>query len=159
MVQLFNDILTRVELFSDMFPIKEVDGIAYEVDTKMITPKSESLFDSSSEFEDPIPEVVWRCHLSEIDCSKTDYIKRLKKYLGDLSSKLQESGSEDLEAFQNGVNSFAKKTIDDFDKYKVYLGENDDQVFSKGMPVLLGQRDNGEPYLIYWKHGVVEEKY
>lgn len=59
-------------------------------------------------------------------------------------------------AFKANSQKEAKKIMDNFKEWDFYLGES---LSADGMVALLGWREDGvTPYMLFWKHGLVEEK-
>ena len=65
--------------------------------------------------------------------------------------------SDDEQAtFKANSQKEAKKIMDNFKEWDFYLGES---MNTDGMVALLGWREDGvTPYMLFWKHGLVEEK-
>jgi hypothetical protein len=56
-----------------------------------------------------------------------------------------------------GMQTWAKKTLETFDDWRFYIGERMDP---EAMVILQGYKeDQITPYFIFFKDGVVEEKY
>merc|ERR1712093_597137 len=144
---LFTDVVTKDELLTDAYDPKEVDGVVYEVDCAMITIK------------DGAQQVINAVHtfrLQSTSFDKKTYLTYLKGYMKAVKTYLQENKPDQVEAFEKGAQAFAKKIVGNFKDYEFYTGESMDP---DGMVVLLTYREDGTtPYLIYWKHGLKEEK-
>jgi len=164
---LFNDVVTKDELLTDAYDPKEVDGVVYEVDCAMITIKdgdvdigaNASAEEASEALEDGAQQVINAVHtfrLQSTSFDKKTYLTYLKGYMKAVKTYLQENKPDQVEAFEKGAQAFAKKIVGNFKDYEFYTGESMDP---DGMVVLLNYREDGTtPYLIYWKHGLKEEK-
>jgi len=167
---IYKDIISGDEMFSDAFPIKEVDGIVYEVECANIQKRkgvdvdigaNASAEGGDEELEDGVEivnNVVDSFQLSSTSFDKKGYLTYLKGYMKAIKKKLeeQEASAEDIKAFETGAGTYAKKIVGSFKDYEFYTGSNMDP---DAMIVLLNFREDGiTPYLTYWKHGLTEEK-
>ncbi|KAG2077372.1 translationally controlled tumor-associated [Suillus decipiens] len=164
---LYEDIITGDEMFSDAFPMKEVDGMAYEVDCQMIVVKDGDVdigANPSAEEQDEAIEagattvnnVAHSFRLQPTSYDKKQYLVHLKDYVKAVTKTLEEKDSEDaaaaLREFKAKANDFAKKIVGNLKNYEFYTGEKMDP---NGMVALLNYRDDGiTPYFTFWKHGL-----
>merc|ERR1711939_394962 len=126
---LFTDVVTKDELLTDAYDPKEVDGVVYEVDCAMITIKD-----------------------GDVDIGANASAEEASEALEDGAQQVINA----VHTFRLQSTSFAKKIVGNFKDYEFYTGESMDP---DGMVVLLNYREDGTtPYLIYWKHGLKEEK-
>lgn len=73
-----------------------------------------------------------------------------------VKAELAEKDPEAVAVFEKGAAAYVKKIIANFKDYEFFTGESMDP---DGMVVLLNYREDGTtPYLIYWKHGLSEDK-
>ncbi|KAG8905744.1 hypothetical protein FRC01_008247 [Tulasnella sp. 417] len=125
---LYTDILTDDELFSDAYPMKEVDGIVYEVDCAMIVvkegdvdiganPSAEEIAEAMEDGATTVNNVVHSFRLELTSFKKKGYGEHLKNYMKALKAKLAQTNPDRVEAFQKAANEFAKKILANFDKY------------------------------------------
>ncbi|KAH9077190.1 translationally controlled tumor-associated [Lactarius deliciosus] len=162
---LYSDILTEDEMFSDAFPIKEVDNIVYEVDCQLITVKAGADIDiganpSAEEQEDALEEgatqvnnVVYSFRLQSTTFDKKSFLTYLKGYMKAVKAKLAE---DRVDQFEKGAATYAKKIIANFKDYEFYIGES---MNPDGMVALLNYREDGiTPYFTFWKDGLKEVK-
>lgn len=63
--------------------------------------------------------------------------------------------SDEGALFKNGIGNVVKKLKAIWDDLVPYQGESQN---SDGMICFLNYRENGDPYMIFFKHGLVEEK-
>ncbi|KAI0128382.1 translationally-controlled tumor protein, partial [Xylariales sp. AK1849] len=166
------DIATDSELLSDSFPMKEVDGILYEVECAMITVGGES-FDTGAnasaeeggeDLDDNVKKVnniIHTFQLQDIPLTKADYKNHVKSFIKKVKKHMDETNAsaEDKEAFKTKGQAFIMKVLKNFGDYECYVGEagpseNDDQ-----QVLLLNYREDGvTPYFTVWKHGLSEMK-
>nr|VWO97764.1 G-protein beta subunit 1 [Ganoderma boninense] len=168
---LYSDIISGDEMFSDAFPIKEIDDIVFEVDCQLITVKAGADIDIGKYYpslrstRDPrgleegssqVNNVVYSFRLQPTSFDKKSFLAYLKAYMKTVKAKLGESKPERVEAFEKGASAFAKKIIANFKDYEFYVGEKMDP---DGMVALLNYREDGiTPYFTFWKDGLKEIK-
>ncbi|PSR77280.1 hypothetical protein EW026_g4036 [Hermanssonia centrifuga] len=165
---LYEDILSGDEMFSDAFPIKEVDNIVYEVDCQLITVKAGADIDiganpSAEDAEDALEEgatqvnnVAHSFRLQSTSFDKKSFLTYLKGYMKAVKAKLQDTNPGAVEEFEKGAQAFAKKLVANFKDYEFYTGEKMDP---DGMVALLNYREDGvTPYFTFWKHGLKQVK-
>jgi len=123
---LYTDIITGDEMFSDAFPVKTVDDIAYEVDCAMITVKPGADVDiganpSAEEQEEALDDgtvqinnVIHSFRLQSTQFDKKSYLTYLKGYMKAVKTKLGETKPERVEAFEKGAQAYAKKIVANF---------------------------------------------
>ncbi|TCD69676.1 hypothetical protein EIP91_006693 [Steccherinum ochraceum] len=162
---LYTDIIADDEMFSDAFPIKEVDDVVFEVNCALITVKSGADIDiganpSAEEGGDEALEegatqvnnIVHSFRLQSTSFDKKSYLTYLKGYMKAVKAELQKSNPERVDAFEKGAAAFAKKIVANFKDYEFYTGEN---MNPDGMVALLNYREDGvTPYLTFWKDGL-----
>lgn len=154
--------------------MKEVDGVVYEVECRQ-TKKAAVKFDIGANpatgegeagveeepvvddvDESPINDIVDAFNLCETGFNKKDYMTCLKAYIKSIRTKLEETNPGRVAEFEAGAQVYAKKILANFDNYRFYQGENMDP---EAMVCLLGTRENGNEYMIYWKDGLKQVKY
>ncbi|CAN6675080.1 translationally-controlled tumor protein homolog [Trichomonascus vanleenenianus] len=164
----FKDIISGDEMCSDAYDIKEVDGAVYEVTSQMITvkagadvdiganPSAEEAGEDLEEGATSVNNVVYSFRLQETSFDKKSFMTYMKGYMKAVKAKLQETNPDAVSAFEKGVSTYFKKIIANFKDYEFFTGESMDP---EGMVALLNYREDGvTPYLIFWKHGLKEEK-
>jgi hypothetical protein len=165
---LYSDILTEDEMFSDAFPLKEVDDVVYEVDCQLITVKAGADIDiganpSSEEAEEALEEgatqvnnVAHSFRLQSTSFDKKSFLTYLKGYMKSVKVKLQETQPDRVQAFEKNASAFAKKIVANFKDFEFYTGES---MNPEGMVALLNYREDGvTPYFTFWKDGLKEIK-
>ncbi|KAF5363247.1 hypothetical protein D9756_000424 [Leucocoprinus leucothites] len=150
-MQLFSDILTNDEMFTDAYKITLVDDIAYEVDCATITVKegdvdigaNPSAEEQTEALEDGAKTVINLVHVSGFETTQFDkksYLTYLKGYMKTIKEKLEKENPERVAAFEKGAQAFAKKIISNFKDYEFYTGKSMDP---DGMIALLNYREDG----------------
>jgi len=165
---LYTDILTGDEMFSDAFPLKEIDKIAYEVDCQMIVVKAGADVDiganpSQEEQDEALEEgavqinnVVHSFRLQSTQFDKKSYVTYLKSYMKALKTALEKTQPERVTDFEKDAAAFAKKIVANFKDYEFYTGES---MNPDGMVALLNYREDGiTPYFTFWKDGTKQVK-
>jgi len=168
-MKLYKDIFSGDELFSDSFPLTDVDDIAYEVETKNLT-KTEGNYDiganpsadgaDEGEGVDPnavtVNNLIDAMRLMQTSFDKKGYMAYIKQYMKKVLEHLKEKKPERAEAFQAKVQPFIKKIIGQFDEYTFYTGENMDP---EAMIVLSYYKESETaPRFLFFKDGLLEEK-
>jgi hypothetical protein len=162
---LYEDTLSGDEMFSDAFPLKLVNDIAYEVDCQTMTikkgadvdiganPSAEDAEEATEDGAETVNNVVHSFRLQPTTFDKKTYLTYLKGYMKAVKAKLAEDRVED---FEKGAQAFAKKIIANFKDYEFYTGESSNP---DGMVALLNYREDGvTPYLTFWKDGLKSVK-
>ncbi|KAI8091336.1 Mss4-like protein [Gilbertella persicaria] len=162
---LYTDILTGDELFSDAFPLKLIDDVAYEVDCKMITiaegdidiganPSAEGGDDEGADDQSQtVNNVVHSFRLVQTSFDKKSYMVYIKGYMKAVKAQLP---AERVPDFEKNVAALVKKILGNFKDYEFYIGES---MNPDGMVALLNYREDGiTPYFTFFKDGVKEVK-
>ncbi|PHH63095.1 hypothetical protein CDD80_1254 [Ophiocordyceps camponoti-rufipedis] len=168
---IFKDILTDDEIISDSYELKEVDGIVYEADCAMITEQAVQAdigANASAEGGDEdgvedqavkVNNIVHSFRLQSTSFDKKGYLAYLKGYMKAVKAKLQEKNApaDTITAFEKGAQAYVKeKLLPSFKDFEFYTGES---MNPDGLVVLLNYREDGvTPYVIVWKHGLMEMK-
>ncbi|EAA28119.1 hypothetical protein GE21DRAFT_4091 [Neurospora crassa] len=167
---IYSDIITGDEIISDSYDLKEVDGIAYEVDCAMIEEGAVQVdigANASAEEADEalddgvvkVNNVVHSFRLQSTQFDKKGYLVYLKGYMKSVKNALKEQGKsdEEIKDFETKASAFAKNVIlAKFKDWEFYTGES---MNPDGMVVLLNYREDGTtPYVVVWKHGLKETK-
>lgn len=173
-MRIYKDIFTGDEMFTDSYKIKVVDDVLYEVYGKYITrkqgeiildganPSQEEADDGTDESVESGVDIVLNQRLMEMPCfsTKKSYLLYLKEYMAKITEKLNETNPSEVNNFKAKMNETVKKLLSRFDEFQFYTGESADP--DRGMVALLEYRQvDGEevPIMIFYKHGLLEEKY
>jgi len=164
-MKLYTDILTEDEMFTDAFPIKEIDDTVFEVDCQVITVKAgadvdiganPSAEEGGEDLEDgatTVNNVVHSFRLQSTVFDKKSYLTYLKGYMKEVKKKLPE---ERVPIFEKNASAFAKKIVANFKDFEFYTGSS---MNPDGMIALLNYRADGiTPYFTFWKDGLKEVK-
>jgi len=164
---LYEDILTGDEIFSDAFPLKEVDDIVYEIDCAMMivkegnvdigaNPSAEEAEEALADGAVQVNNVVHSFRLQSTTFDKKAYLAYLKGYMKAVKTKLAETNPERVEAFEKGAAAYAKKIVANFKNFEFYTGES---MNPDGLVLLLNYREDGvTPYFTIWKDGLKSQK-
>ncbi|XP_073255760.1 translationally-controlled tumor protein homolog [Porites lutea] len=174
-MKIFKDLFSGDELFTDVYKMTEVDGIFYEVEGKVTTEKSgdidESLIGGNKSAEDTGGDDVEENAVTGVDIvlanklkevggqafpfSKKDYQKHCKAYMKKL---LEHLNPEEKDKFQADAKVAMQKIWGKFKDLQFFRGESEaDFDDAECMLAILEYRDN-TPYMLFFKHGLVEEK-
>ncbi|KAK9325450.1 translationally controlled tumor protein [Lipomyces orientalis] len=156
-------------MISDAYDLKLVDDAVYEVDCQMVQVKQGADIDiganpSAEEGDEGVEDgvetvnnIVYSFRLSPTSFDKKSFLTYIKGYMKAVKTKLAETSPDDVATFEKGAQNYVKKVVANFKDYEFYTGESMDP---EGMIVLLNYREDGTtPYVIFWKHGLKEEKF
>ncbi|KAI9021689.1 translationally-controlled tumor protein [Phycomyces nitens] len=166
---LYTDIITDDEMFSDVYDIKEIDDIAYEVDCKMIqvmeggdidigaNPSAEGGDDEGADDNvKTVNNVIYNNRLTETSFDKKSYMTYIKGYMKAIKAKLAETNPERIPVFEKKIAVFVKSLLGNFKDYEFYVGES---MNPDGMVALLNYREDGvTPYFTFFKDGLKVQK-
>ncbi|XP_022907584.1 translationally-controlled tumor protein homolog [Onthophagus taurus] len=172
-MKIFKDIITGDEMFSDTYKMKLVDEVIYEVYGKLIqrtqggieiagfNPSAEEADEGTDEAVESGVDVVLNHRLAETFAfgDKKSYTLYLKDYMKKLVAKLEEKSPDQVEVFKTNMNKVMKDILGRFKDLQFFTGESMD---CDGMVGLLEYREiNNEsvPVLMFFKHGLEEEKF
>lgn len=168
----FKDLITGDEMFTDSIKYKLVDDCIYEVECSHVTrrlgdvaldganPSAEELEEGTDEVVESGLDLVLNMRLVETGFSKSDYKNYLKTYTKALQEKWKEQGKSDAEISEakTKLTEAVKKVLTKFDDLQFFLGESSNP---DGSVALLEYREgaSGEvPIMLFFKHGLEEEK-
>ncbi|KAK9377142.1 translationally controlled tumor protein [Lipomyces chichibuensis] len=156
-------------MISDAYDLKLVDAVVYEVDCQMVQVKQGADIDiganpSAEEGDEGVEDgvetvnnIIYSFRLSPTSFDKKSFLTYIKGYMKAVKAKLAETSPDDVTIFEKGAQAYVKKVVANFKDYEFYTGESMDP---EGMIVLLNYREDGTtPYVVFWKHGLKEEKF
>ncbi|KAJ8670292.1 hypothetical protein QAD02_001551 [Eretmocerus hayati] len=172
-MRIYKDIFTGDEMFSDTYKMKLVDDVIYEVYGKLVQRKEGDVkldgFNPSAEEADEGTDenvvsgvdVVLNHRLQETFAfgDKKSYTLYLKDFMKKLVAKLEEKAPDQVEVFKTNMNKVMKDILGRFKELQFFTGESMD---IDGLVALMEYRDiDGQsvPVLMFFKHGLEEEKF
>jgi len=172
-MRIYKDIFTGDEMFSDTYKIKLIDDVLYEVYGKLVTRKAGEIqldgFNPSAEEADEGTDVavesgvdvVLNHRLMETYAfhDKKSYTLYLKDFMKKLVAKLEEKNPSEVEVFKTNMNKVMKDILGRFKELQFFTGESMD---IDGLVGLMEYRDidgDSVPVLMFFKHGLEEEKF
>uniref|UniRef100_A0A0N7Z9P1 Translationally-controlled tumor protein homolog n=1 Tax=Rhodnius neglectus TaxID=72488 RepID=A0A0N7Z9P1_9HEMI len=177
MYEVYGKLVTRKhgEIQLDGFnpSAEEADEVMYEVYGKLVTRKHGEIqldgFNPSAEEADEGTDVavesgvdvVLNHRLCETYAfgDKKAYTAYPKDYMKKLVAKLEEKSPEQVDTFKTNMNKVMKELLGRFKELQFFTGESMDV---DGMIALLEYRDidnESVPVLMFFKHGLEEEKF
>ncbi|EDV93465.1 translationally-controlled tumor protein homolog [Drosophila grimshawi] len=171
-MKIYKDIITGDEMFADTYKMKLVDEVIYEVYGKLISrsqgdiqlagsnPSAEEADEGTDATTESGVDVVMNHRLMESFAfgDKKSYTLYLKDYMKKVLEKLQEKSPDQVDVFKTNMNKAMKDILGRFKELQFFTGESMDV---DGMVAMCEYRDiNGEsvPVLMFFKHGLDEEK-
>ncbi|XP_043678790.1 translationally-controlled tumor protein homolog [Vespula pensylvanica] len=172
-MRIYKDIFTGDEMFSDTYKIKLIDDVLYEVYGKLVTRKSGDIeiagFNPSAEEAEECTDeavesgvdIVLNHRLQETFAfgDKKSYTLYLKDYMKKLVAKLEEKSPDQVEVFKTNMNKVMKDILGRFKELQFFTGESMD---IDGLVGIMEYREiDGEsvPVMMFFKHGLDEEKF
>jgi hypothetical protein len=172
-MKIYKDIFTGDEMFSDTYKIKLIDDVLYEVYGKLITrksgdvaiagfnPSAEEADEGTDEAVESGVDVVLNHRLQETFAfgDKKSYTLYLKDYMKKLVAKLEEKSPDQVEVFKTNMNKVMKDILGRFKELQFFTGTSMD---IDGIVGLMEYREidgDSVPVLMFFKHGLEEEKF
>ncbi|EZA58324.1 hypothetical protein DMN91_006021 [Ooceraea biroi] len=173
-MKIYKDIFTGDEMFSDTYKVKLVDDVLYEVYGKLVTrksggdieiagfnPSAEEANEGTDDVVESGVDVVLNHRLQETFAfgDKKSYTLYLKDYMKKLVARLEEKSPDQVEVFKNNMNKVMKDILGRFKELQFFTGTSMD---IDGIVGLMEYREiDGEsvPVLMFFKHGLEEEKF
>jgi len=172
-MKIYKDIFTGDEMFSDTYKVKLVDDVIYEVYGKLVTrksgdveiagfnPSAEEADEGTDEAVESGVDVVLNHRLQESFAfgDKKSYTLYLKDYMKKLVARLEEKAPDQVEVFKTNMNKVMKDILSRFKELQFFTGTSMD---IDGIVGLLEYREidgDSVPVLMFFKHGLEEEKF
>ncbi|KAL0113674.1 hypothetical protein PUN28_012663 [Cardiocondyla obscurior] len=160
-------------MFSDTYKVKLVDDVLYEVYGRLVTrksgdveiagfnPSAEEADEGTDEAVESGVDVVLNHRLQETFAfgDKKSYTLYLKDYMKKLVARLEEKSPDQVEVFKTNMNKVMKDILGRFKELQFFTGTSMD---IDGIVGLMEYREiDGEsvPVLMFFKHGLEEEKF
>jgi len=174
---IYKDIFSGDELFSDTYKITLVKDVVYEVVGKWETRKGDDVqlegANASAEEADEGTEatsqtgidIVLNHRLTETGFGKKgDYATYLKTYMKSIAKKLEENGKADqVDIFKQNIQPYISELLKSWKDLMFFVGESMDAdamtVIGIEKEVEIGGSKEERPVLIFFKHGLEEEKF
>jgi len=176
-MKIFKDIFSGDELFSDTYKMTLVKDVVYEVVGKWETRSSDEVqlegANASAEEADEGTEgttqtgvdIVLNHRLTETGFGKKgDYAAYLKTYMKSIVKKLEEDGKGDqVDIFKANIQPYIAELLKSWKDLMFFMGESMDgdamTVIGIEKEVEIAGEKQERPVLIFFKHGLVEEKF
>ncbi|XP_003700051.1 translationally controlled tumor protein [Megachile rotundata] len=172
-MRIYKDIFTGDEMFSDTYKMKLIDDVLYEVYGKVVTrkagdieiagfnPSAEEADEGTDEAVESGVDVVLNHRLQETFAfaDKKSYTLYLKDYMKKLVARLEEKAPDQVEVFKTNTNKVMKDILSRFKDLQFFTGESMD---IDGLVALMEYREidgDSVPVLMFFKHGLEEEKF
>jgi hypothetical protein len=172
-MKIYKDIFTGDEMFSDSYKIKLVDEVLYEVTGKLVqrkmgeiqidgaNPSAEEADEGTDEACESGVDIVLNHRLVESFAfgDKKAYTQYLKEYMKKLVEKLSETAPDQVDIFKTNMNKVMKELLGRFKDLQFFTGESMDV---DGMVAMCEYKDIdgvSTPIMMYFKHGLEEEKF
>ncbi|KAG5315925.1 TCTP protein, partial [Acromyrmex insinuator] len=160
-------------MFSDTYKIKLIDDVLYEVYGKLVTrkagdveiagfnPSAEEADEGTDEAVESGVDVVLNHRLQETFAfgDKKSYTLYLKDYMKKLVAKLEEKAPDQVDVFKTKMNKVMKDILSRFKELQFFTGISMD---IDGIVGLMEYREidgDSVPVLMFFKHGLEEEKF
>ncbi|KAK0182887.1 hypothetical protein PV327_000974 [Microctonus hyperodae] len=161
------------EMFSDIYKIKLIDDVLYEVYGKHVSrkhgeieisgfnPSTEEANEGTDEHIESGVDIVLNHKLVETFAfgDKKSYTLYLKDYMKKLVAKLEEKSPDQVDVFKSNMNKVMKDILGRFKDLQFYTGES---MEIEGLVAIMEYRDIdgvSTPVLMCFKHGLEEEKF
>jgi NH3-dependent NAD+ synthetase len=168
---IFKDLFSGDEMFSDTYPIERLhDGAVLKVKGKHVTQSlgvDDALLGANPSAEGGDEGQVDEASVSGIDVilahrlvetafDKKSYQTYIKEYMKSVKASLEENKTAEVPKFMKGAAAFMKESVmPEFKEFQFYLGET---MNPEGQVCLVKWEDDGNPYLFFFSHGLIEEK-
>jgi len=176
-MKIYKDIFSGDEMFSDTYKITLVKDCVYEVVGKWETRKegeiqlegsnasAEEAAEGTEEATMTGVDIVLNHRLTETSFGKKgDYATYLKGYMKNVVKKLEENGKGDqVDSFKKNIQPYISEILKDWKDLMFFVGESMDPDamivlgIEKEVEVAGGKEER--PVLIFFKHGLEEEKF
>lgn len=171
-MKIYKDIITGDEMFADTYKMKLVDDVIYEVYGKVVSrsegdiriegfnPSAEEAEEGTDSAVETGVDVVLNHRLQECFAfgDKKGFTLYLKDYMKKVLAELEKRDPSQIDVFKNNMNKVMKGILCRFKDLQFFTGESMD---CDGMVAMCEYREIGDqsvPVLMFFKHGLEEEK-
>lgn len=171
-MKIYKDIITGDEMFADTYKMKLVDEVIYEVYGKLVSRSQGEInidgFNPSAEEADEGTDSAVECGVDVVlnhrlqECfafgDKKSFTLYLKDYMKKVLAKLEQNSPDQVDVFKTNMNKVMKEILGRFKDLQFYTGESMD---CDGMVAMCEYRELdgvSTPVLMFFKHGLEEEK-
>lgn len=171
-MKIYKDIITGDEMFADTYKMKLVDDVIYEVYGKVVSrsegdikiegfnPSAEEADEGTESTVETGVDVVLNHRLQECFAfgDKKSFTLYLKDYMKKVLAELEKRAPDQIDVFKNNMNKVMKEILGRFKDLQFFTGESMD---CDGMVAMCEYREiDGQsvPVLMFFKHGLEEEK-
>merc|ERR1712059_53798 len=171
-MKIYKDVFSGDELFSDTYPMKLVSDCIYEVYGKYESrvlgdvqlegsnASAEEADEGTEEAAESGIDLVLNHRLAETGfAKKNDYMAYLKDYMKNVVKYLEEHNrSNEVDTFKKNINTVMKSLLGKFSDLQFFQGES---MNPQAMVCLVEYREidgTESPVLMFFKHGLEEEK-
>eukprot|EP01121_Diplochlamys_sp_Union-15-3_P012980 TRINITY_DN395_c0_g1_i1.p1 TRINITY_DN395_c0_g1~~TRINITY_DN395_c0_g1_i1.p1 ORF type:complete len:166 (-),score=33.45 TRINITY_DN395_c0_g1_i1:126-623(-) len=162
---IYKDVITGDEVLSDAFPMKEIDDVILEVETKSIIKKDGEVVPNNSDTGESLEDgavtvnnVVEAHNLQETQFGKKpDYLAYLKGYFAAVTEHLKKANPSRVEPFKKAAQTFVtKKLLPKFSNLQFFTGSSMEPT---GHIALMWYPEGKlDPIIWVWKDGLKSEK-
>ncbi|XP_018785257.1 PREDICTED: translationally-controlled tumor protein homolog [Bactrocera latifrons] len=171
-MKIYKDIFTGDEMFADTYKMKLVDEVIYEVYGKLVSraqgeiniegfnPSAEEADEGTDSAVESGVDVVLNHRLQECFAfgDKKSFTLYLKDYMKKVLAKLEQNSPDQVNVFKTNMNNQMKEILGRFKELQFFTGESMD---CDGMVAMCEYRELdgvSTPVLMFFKHGLEEEK-
>lgn len=109
------------------------------------------------EAAETVIDIVDSFKLSETSLTKKDFTTYIKGYLKRVLDHLQKTNPDRVEGFKAESAKLVKKILENFDDFQFFMSESND--FEASIVYAYYKDEETAPRFLYFKDGLVEEKY
>jgi len=176
-MKIWKDIFSGDEMFSDTYRMSLVQGVVWEVIGKWETRTSDEiqLEGANASAEEAAEgtesssqtgiDIVLNHRLTETSFgAKKDFLVYLKTYMKNVAAKLEEQGKGDqVDEFKKNIQPYVSELMKSFKDLMFFVGESMDPdamiVIAIEKEVDIGGEKQERPVMMFFKHGLEEEKF
>jgi len=176
-MKIWKDIFSGDEMFSDTYRMSLVQGVVWEVIGKWETRTSDDiqLEGANASAEEAAEgtesssqtgiDIVLNHRLTETSFgAKKDFLVYLKTYMKNVAAKLEEQGKGDqVDEFKKNIQPYVSELMKSFKDLMFFVGESMDPdamiVIAIEKEVDIGGEKQERPVMMFFKHGLEEEKF